>query len=77
MRTPNTRNKSRYINNEILQQARDDSSGRSTPEHLKDVNIDSVECEGEASSHQPGKSRTFSETLNMLDDDILAELDVK
>ena len=68
---------SRYINNETLQQARDDSSGRSTPEHLKDVNIDSVECQGEASSHQPGKSRTFSETLNMLDDDILAELDVK
>ena len=71
------KDKSRYINNETLQQARDDSSGRSTPEHLKDVNIDSVECQGEASSHQPGKSRTFSETLNMLDDDILAELDVK
>lgn len=57
-----------------------DSSGRSTPAHLKDININlpSDEEEEDAAPKKPSKkNRTFSETLKMLDDDILADLDVK
>ena len=50
------------------------SSGRSTPQHLRYIDINKDD-------EQPGirhrKPRTFSETLKMLDEDILAELDVK
>ncbi len=61
-------------------------SGRSTPEHLKkysgsaDVDGDGEEGDEDEEEAEKDKakkrSRTFSETLKMLDDDILAELDV-
>ncbi len=66
-------------------------SGRSTPEHLKkysgtagmsDGEDDDVDDEEKEEIDQDKirtkktKARTFSETLKMLDDDILAELDV-
>lgn len=57
-----------------------DSSGRSTPEHLKNISIqsDQEENENDETPDKPQrKNRTFSETLKMLDDDILADLDVK
>ncbi|XP_023323711.1 uncharacterized protein LOC111697812 [Eurytemora carolleeae] len=48
-----------------------DSSGRSTPLHLKTFNIE------DESGHKAGrKTRTYSETLRSLDEDILAELNV-
>lgn len=55
------------------------SSGRSTPAHLKDieVNLPNDDDEQKETSCVDKKSRTFSETLKMLDDDILAELDMK
>ena len=54
-------------------------SGRSTPEHLKKYSGGNVDLEnGNSSSNNNNKRlRTFSETLKMLDDDILQELDVK
>merc|ERR1719317_848508 len=57
-----------------------DSSGRSTPEHLKNININlpSDDEEDDSSLKKPmKKNRTFSETLKMLDADILADLDEK
>ena len=54
----------------------EDSSGRSTPAHLRGVTIETVETETD-NNNKINKTRTFSETLKMLDDDILAELDVK
>jgi len=58
----------------------DDSSGRSTPAHLKNINVTlpSDEEEDISTPKKPTrKNRTFSETLKTLDDDILAELNVK
>jgi hypothetical protein len=65
----------------------DEDSGRSTPEHLKkysgSVGIDSNNSNntigGSSSSAAASNKRlrTFSETLKMLDDDILEDLDVK
>jgi len=57
-------------------------SGRSTPEHLKKysgtIGIDSNgPCSNENLVDNAKRLRTFSETLKMLDDDILEELDVK
>lgn len=55
-------------------------SGRSTPEHLKDVNVNIPSDEENEDDKEPKlqtKRRTFSETLKMLDADILADLDVK
>jgi len=58
-----------------------DSSGRSTPAHLKDINVnipsDEEEEDTSVQKKPAKKNRTFSETLKMLDDDILADLDVK
>ena len=52
----------------------DSDSGRSTPDHLK-------KFEGTATSScavsESKRLRTFSETLKMLDDDIVADLNVK
>ena len=53
----------------------EDSSGRSTPAHLRGMTIETEETETD--NNKINKTRTFSETLKMLDDDILAELDVK
>ena len=63
---------------------REIESGRSTPEHLKkysgtklyddEEGKDKQEEEGEAVKAK--RSRTFSETLKLLDDDIVAELNV-
>ena len=66
----------------------DDDSGRSTPEHLKKYsgsaafndNCNGTNSAGSNSAQAAENSRrlrTFSETLKMLDDDILEELDVK
>ena len=45
---------------------------------LKNINIHSDnEEDGETQNKPQRKTRTFSETLKMLDDDILADLDVK
>ncbi|QQP50102.1 Uncharacterized protein FKW44_010994 [Caligus rogercresseyi] len=62
----------------------DDDSGRSTPEYLKKYPGSTKEEGGElsdtgdSSTYKPTrKRRTFSETLSMLDDDILAELNIK
>lgn len=67
----------------------DDDSGRSTPEYLKGYSGTKGDPDEEAeteqqngvvdSSSEGGKKRlrTFSETLKMLDEDILAELNVK
>jgi len=64
--------------NKDTKDVNDDSSGRSTPEHLKNINIHSDNEEnGETQNKPQRKTRTFSETLKMLDDDILADLDVK
>ena len=56
-----------------------DSSGRSTPEHLRGVNTEADDSNEEEVNNKKNtaKTRTFSETLKMLDDDILADLDVK
>ena len=63
---------------------REIESGRSTPEHLKkysgtnlydDDDGDKENRENEEEKEK--RSRTFSETLKMLDDDIVAELNVK
>ena len=54
-----------------------DSSGRSTPEHLKNIAVQSDQEDNDNDDKPQKKSRTFSETLKMLDDDILADLDVK
>ena len=55
-----------------------DVSGRSTPAHLKNININiQSDDDDEAPTKTTKKTRTFSETLKMLDDDILADLDVK
>ena len=52
-----------------------DASGRSTPEHLKNININiQSDDDDEAPTKTTKKTRTFSETLKMLDDDILADL---
>ena len=59
-------------------------SGRSTPEHLKkysgccatSVSAD-TDIENGNNNNNNKRLRTFSETLKMLDDDILQELDVK
>jgi len=64
----------------VVTQEDNDSSGRSTPAHLKDININlpSDEEDEDSTPKKPTKkNRTFSETLKMLDDDILADLDVK
>jgi len=61
-------------------QDENDSSGRSTPAHLKDIkiNLPSEDEDDESSLKKPmKKNRTFSETLKMLDADILADLDEK
>ena len=53
--------------------AADDSageSGRSTPEHLKKYSSETCASESK-------RLRTFSETLKMLDDDVVADLNVK
>jgi len=67
----------------------DDDSGRSTPEHLKKYSGSAAfsdnanNCNGTTGSNSAQAAensrrlRTFSETLKMLDDDILEELDVK
>ena len=56
----------------------EDSSGRSTPEHLRGVTVEAADDTEEANNKKnTAKTRTFSETLKMLDDDILADLDVK
>ena len=60
----------------------EDSSGRSTPEHLKDIQVNTLVSDNEDTDISvkvsvKHRSRTFSETLNMLDDDILAELELK
>ena len=49
----------------------DSDSGRSTPEHLK--KFEGTSCAVSESK----RLRTFSETLKMLDDDIVADLNVK
>ena len=59
-----------------------DDSGRSTPEHLKKYSVtlgsDGEEEELDQEDHSKNKrGRTFSETLKMLDEDILAELNVQ
>ena len=56
-----------------------DSSGGSTPEHLRGVNTEADDDNEEEVNNKKNtaKTRTFSETLKMLDDDILADLDVK
>ena len=73
------------------QEAEDGDSGRSTPDHLKNypgtVGTDNNEAKDEnkenISTNLTGDNdnskrlRTFSETLKLLDDDILDELDVK
>ena len=46
------------------------NSGRSTPEHLKKYSAESCASESK-------RLRTFSETLRMLDDDVVADLNVK
>lgn len=56
-------------------------SGRSTPEHLKKYSGTVAEDEEEDEENKENKAndkrtRTFSDTLKMLDDDILAELEV-
>ena len=74
----------RLLNSRPTRQTLDDgdSSGRSTPEHLKDIPLhipvsDDEDEEKSVNVSVKQKNRTFSETLNMLDDDILAELDMK
>jgi hypothetical protein len=52
------------------------SSGRSTPQHLRYIQLNSKD-DGSSTDSRHRKPRTFSETLKMLDEDILAELDVK
>ena len=60
-------------------------SGRSTPEHLKKysgccataTDTGNADIENGNSNNNNKRLRTFSETLKMLDDDILQELDVK
>ena len=60
-------------------------SGRSTPEHLKKYSgccatssaTDNTDIENGNGNNNNKRLRTFSETLKMLDDDILQELDVK
>ena len=54
-----------------------DDSGRSTPEHLKDINVNIESDSEEQPKKIQRKHRTFSETLKLLDDDIVADLDVK
>merc|ERR1719244_2453333 len=61
-------------------QEENDSSGRSTPAHLKNIkiNLPSDDEDADSSLKKPiKKNRTFSETLKMLDADILADLDEK
>jgi len=61
-------------------QEENDSSGRSTPAHLKNIkiNLPSDDEDDDSSLKKPiKKNRTFSETLKMLDADILADLDEK
>lgn len=58
----------------------DPDSGRSTPEHLKKYS-GSVDQDDQDEETNPGinkakRLRTFSETLKLLDDDILAELNI-
>lgn len=58
----------------------DDDSGRSTPEHLKKYSGSlGLDANGSSNTNSGSEKRlrTFSETLKMLDDDILEELDVK
>lgn len=71
----------------------DNDSGRSTPDYLKKYSVnyhfsnkgkttdesEPTEVETTVSSDDAAKKRlrTFSETLKMLDDDILADLNVK
>ena len=55
----------------------DIDSGRSTPEHLKKYSGGNVDLENGNNNSNNKRLRTFSETLKMLDDDILQELDVK
>ena len=55
-----------------------DSSGRSTPEHLKRFEGSAATATSASCSASESKRlRTFSETLKMLDDDIVADLNVK
>ena len=62
----------------IVTQEENDSSGRSTPAHLKDININLPSDDEDDEPKKPiKKNRTFSETLKMLDADILADLDEK
>merc|ERR1711974_517813 len=54
-----------------------DSSGRSTPEHLKKFEGSAAATTTSSCSATESKRlRTFSETLKMLDDDIVADLNV-
>lgn len=57
-----------------MEQNNNNDSGRSTPEHLKKY---SGSIPSQAATENSKRLRTFSETLKMLDDDILEELDVK
>lgn len=54
-------------------------SERSTPEHLKGYkgSLEEDEDNATAAAKKKSRLRTFSETLKMLDDDILQELSVK
>ncbi|XP_059096418.1 putative uncharacterized protein DDB_G0277255 [Tigriopus californicus] len=54
----------------------DPDSGRSTPEHLKKYSGSTDQEEASSGSDKTKRLRTFSETLKMLDDDILAELNI-
>ena len=58
-----------------------DDSGRSTPEHLKkytgSIGLEDNGTPSTATTANSKRLRTFSETLKLLDDDILDELDVK
>ena len=57
-----------------------DSSGRSTPEHLKRFEgsvATATSASASCSATESKRLRTFSETLKMLDDDIVADLNVK
>ena len=56
-----------------------ESSGRSTPAHLKHIDINLPSDTEEDTSNKPVHSnhRTISETLKILDDDVVAERDVK
>ncbi|CAF2740650.1 unnamed protein product [Lepeophtheirus salmonis] len=59
----------------------ENDSGRSTPEYLKkypgSTKTPDDASDSESSIKPTRRRRTFSETLSMLDDDILAELDIK